>query len=150
MRILSAIALFVLLASFSPGTTIWVTNFDKAKQQASAEHKFILLNFSGSDWCGPCIRLHKEILQSDAFLSYADKNLVLVNADFPRQKKNQLSKTQQEQNDKLADRYNNKGDVPLTVLLNTDGKLLKQWEGYPKMSIDDFIYDIKTTVEANK
>ena len=150
MRIFSAIALFVLLASFTPGTNTWGTNFDKAKQQAAAEHKFIVLNFSGSDWCGPCIRLHKEILDSDAFLSYADKNLVLVNADFPRQKKNQLAKAQQQQNDKLADRYNDKGNFPLTVLLNADGKLLKEWEGYPKMSIDEFIADIKNTVDANK
>lgn len=150
MRILSAIALCVLFSSFTPVTTTWGTNFDKAKQQAAAEHKFIVLNFSGSDWCGPCIRLHKEILDGDAFLAYADKNLVLVNADFPRQKKNQLAKAQQQQNDKLADRYNSKGDFPLTVLLNADGKLLKQWEGYPKMSIDEFIADIKNTVESNK
>ncbi len=150
MRILSAIVLCVLFSSFSPVITTWGTNFDKAKQQAATEHKFIVLNFSGSDWCGPCIRLHKEILDGDAFLAYADKNLVLVNADFPRQKKNQLAKAQQQQNDKLADRYNSKGDFPLTVLLNADGKLLKQWEGYPKMSIDEFIADIKNTVESNK
>ena len=150
MRILSAIALFVLFSSFTPGTITWGTNFDKAKQQAAAEHKFIVLNFSGSDWCGPCIRLHKEILDSDAFLSFADKKLVLVNADFPRQKKNQLVKAQQQQNDKLADRYNDKGNFPLTVLLNADGKLLKEWEGYPKMSIEEFIADIQNTIDSNK
>jgi thioredoxin-related protein len=147
MRILSALVLCVLLSSY---TTIWGTDFDKAKLQASTEHKFIVLNFSGSDWCGPCIRLHKEILDSDVFLSYADKNLVLVNADFPRQKKNQLAKVQQQQNDKLADRYNSKGNFPLTVLLSADGKLMKEWEGYPKMTIDEFVADIKNTIESHK
>ena len=146
MRILSAIALFFLLSSF----TSWETNFDKAKQQAAAEHKYIVLNFSGSDWCGPCIRLHHEVLESTAFIAFAEKHLILVNADFPRQKKNQLAKAQQQLNDQLADRYNAKGSFPLTVLLTTDGKLVKEWEGYPKMTVDEFVADIQNVIGSNK
>ena len=146
MRILSAIALFLLLSSF----TTWETNFDKAKKQAATEHKYIVLNFSGSDWCGPCIRLHHEILENTTFMSFAEKHLVLVNADFPRQKKNQLAKTQQQQNDKLADRYNAKGSFPLTVLLTADGKLVKEWEGYPKMTVEEFVADIQNKIDSNK
>ena len=78
---------------FSAGT--WETDFKKAKQSAQSEHKLILLNFSGSDWCGPCIRMHKEIFEGNAFTQYAGENLVLVNADFPRLKKHELSKDQQ-------------------------------------------------------
>ena len=146
MRILSAIALFFLLSSF----TSWETNFDKAKQQAAAEHKYIVLNFSGSDWCGPCIRLHHEVLESTAFKAFAEKHLILVNADFPRQKKNQLAKAQQQLNDQLADRYNAKGSFPLTVLLTADGKLVKEWEGYPKMTVDEFVADIQNVIGSNK
>lgn len=146
MRILSAIALFFLLSSF----TSWETNFDKAKQQAAAEHKYIVLNFSGSDWCGPCIRLHHEVLESTAFIAFAEKHLILVNADFPRQKKNQLAKAQQQLNDQLADRYNAKGSFPLTVLLTADGKLVKEWEGYPKMTVDEFVADIQNVIDSNK
>ena len=146
MRILSAIALFFLLSSF----TSWETNFDKAKQQAAAEHKYIVLNFSGSDWCGPCIRLHHEVLESTAFKAFAEKHLILVNADFPRQKKNQLAKAQQQLNDQLADRYNAKGSFPLTVLLTADGKLVKEWEGYPKMTVDEFVADIQNVIDSNK
>ncbi len=146
MRILLATLVFVLCTSF----TNWETNFEKAKQQAVQEHKSILLSFSGSDWCGPCIKLHHEIFESAAFTAYAEKNLVLVNADFPRQKKNQLPKPLQQQNEKLADAYNASGSFPLTVLLGADGKIWKSWDGYPKMSIDDFVADIQKAVEANK
>ncbi len=146
MRILLATMVFVLFTSF----TSWETNFEKAKQQASLEHKSILLSFSGSDWCGPCIKLHHEIFESAAFTAYAEKNLVLVNADFPRQKKNQLPKPLQQQNEKLADAYNASGSFPLTVLLGPDGKIWKSWDGYPKMSVDDFVADIQKAVDANK
>ena len=96
------------------------------------EHKFILLNFSGSDWCGPCIRLHKDVFASEHFLSIAKNKLVLINADFPRSKKNQLSAEKQKINDQLADKYNPKGNFPFTLLLNENAEIVKSWDGYPK------------------
>ena len=128
----------------------WHNNLQDAKQLAKKEHKHILLNFSGSDWCGPCIRLHKEIFGSDQFQKFADSTLVLVNADFPRSKKNQLSSSQQKINDAIADQYNSQGSFPLTVLLNEDGKVLKEWEGFPKATIDEFIEDIKFSIDNDK
>ncbi len=123
---------------------------DEAKMLAQKEHKHILLNFSGSDWCGPCIRLHKEIFDSEAFQQFAETNLVLVNADFPRLKKNQLSASQQKINDAIADQYNSKGSFPFTVLLNENGKVLKQWQGFPKMTPDEFVDDVRTIIDADK
>ena len=122
----------------------WETDFEKAKQTAIKEHKIILLNFSGSDWCGPCIRMHKEIFENDAFKKFADETLVLVNADFPRLKKNQLSKELQKQNDHLADLYNPDGIFPLTVLLTAEGKVLQKWDGYPDAGPEEFVKQIKT------
>ncbi len=109
----------------------WQLNFDKAKTEAKAGHKFILLNFSGSDWCGPCIKLKKVVFESDAFLQYAEKQLVLVRADFPRSAKNQLSAAQTSHNESLAERYNPEGSFPFTVLLDADGRVLKSWKGFP-------------------
>lgn len=126
---------------------IWENDFEKAKQLAISEKKYILLNFSGSDWCGPCIRLHKEVFESNDFEDLASKKLILVNADFPRLKKNQLPKFQQQQNDKLADKYNAAGSFPLTVLLTADGKLVKAWEGFPK-NVNEFINDLTGAVNA--
>src|SRR6266566_3364709 len=89
------------------GTSVtWLGDFGAAKTQAAQQHKLILVSFSGSDWCGPCIRLRKEILESATFEGYAKDHLVLVRADFPRQKKNQLPKEQVKLNDALADKYN--------------------------------------------
>jgi len=83
----------VLIGFLMMSFTNWETNFEKAKTTASKEHKFILLNFSGSDWCGPCIRMHKELLENSAFQEFAHQKLVMVNADFPRQKKINWLKT---------------------------------------------------------
>ena len=127
---------------------VWETDFAKAKQNAASAHKNILLSFSGSDWCGPCIRMHKEIFDAADFSSYANDHLILVNADFPRQKKNQLSKELQQQNDELAEKYNSKGSFPLTVLLTPDGKIIKVWDGFQKQGATAFINEIKQATDA--
>lgn len=122
----------------------WLTDFDAAKDIAVRDHKYILINFSGSDWCAPCIKMKKEVFESEAFLSLADKKLVLVHADFPRSKKNQLSKEQVKHNEALAEKYNPSGKFPFTVLLDATGKVIKEWDGYVFASQDKFITDLST------
>jgi len=128
----------------------WETDFEKAKEKAAKEHKFILLNFSGSDWCIPCINLKRTIFENIYFQNFADSNLVLINADFPRLKKNQLTKDQQKSNEKLADKYNPDGIFPYTLLLNAEGKLLKSWEGLPDFTAEQFTLLIKETTDVRK
>jgi len=70
MKVLGIVLANLCMMSF----TSWETDFEKAKQTASKEHKYILLNFSGSDWCGPCIRMHKEILETEGFQQFAHEN----------------------------------------------------------------------------
>jgi thioredoxin-related protein len=136
--------LLALLFSF----TNWHHDLQEAKQLAVQQHKYIILNFSGSDWCGPCIRLHNEIFGSQAFTQFADTALVMVNADFPRMKKNQLPAKQQAINDALADKYNSNGAFPLTVLMDANGKVIKEWDGFPKGSTDEFIQDVKEAING--
>ena len=131
-------------------TPTWYTNMQEAKALAHQEHRHILLNFSGSDWCGPCILLRKEILDAPAFSQLADTMLVLVNADFPRMKKNQLSREQQAMNDQLADQYNAKGQFPLTLLLTADGRILRQWEGNPGIKPAEFTALVKAAMDADR
>jgi thiol-disulfide isomerase/thioredoxin len=128
----------------------WHYSLDEAKAIAHKEHKYILLNFSGSDWCGPCIMLRKEILDDSIFLKMADSSLVLVNADFPRKKKDQLSPQQQSINNALADRYNPEGQFPRTLLLNADGKVLKTWDGYPNVKPDVFSTEVTSVIDSDK
>lgn len=117
-----------------------------AKKEAVQEHKLILINFSGSDWCGPCIRLRKEILESQTFENYAAGHLILVRADFPRQKKNQLSKEQVKLNEALADKYNAEGKFPFTLLVDENGKILKIWDGFPGVSPEEFVSQISSVM----
>lgn len=118
---------------------IWGNNLESAKQEAQTEHKLILLYFSGSDWCGPCIKLKHDVLEEQSFIDFSAQHLVMVRADFPRMKKNLLSPDQTAYNEKLAEKYNSKGKFPLTVLLSADGKVLKEWEGYTKDMSPDYL-----------
>ncbi|MFC4209691.1 thioredoxin family protein [Pedobacter lithocola] len=137
--------LFIFLFTLFTTSAVWIGDFSEAKKQAKFSHKRILINFSGSDWCGPCIRLRSEILESQVFEKYANVNLVLVRADFPRQKKNQLPKEQIKLNEALADVYNPNGKFPYTVLVDENGKVIKTWDGFPGVSPTAFVAQIENT-----
>ena len=141
--------MFLLLSFFAIPALGWFTNFDEAAKTAADKHRLILLNFSGSDWCGPCMRLKKEIFESKAFNDFASANLVLVNADFPRSNKNKLSGEQVKQNETLADRYNAKGTFPLTLLLNAEGKIIQEWEGLPDNGSGQYVQQLKALCDAH-
>ena len=99
--------------------TNWETDLKKASSVAKDSGKYMLLDFSGSDWCGWCIRLEKEIFSQDAFKDFAEENLVCVLVDFPRAK--EQSKELKQQNSDLAQKYNVKG-YPTIIILSPDGK----------------------------
>ncbi len=126
----------VLLATpvFASG---WGDNYKEALATAAKENKKVLLDFTGSDWCGWCIRLKKETFDQPAFKDYADKNLVLVEVDFPQGKT--LPNAVKMQNSSLQEQYQVQG-FPTIVLLSPDGKVIKQQSGYiqggPKGFID--------------
>jgi thioredoxin-related protein len=143
------VKLLLLLPVFLSFTAEWHHNLPEAKLIAEKEHKYILLNFSGSDWCGPCIRLKKELFESGVFMQMADTQLVLVNADFPRNKKNQPTPAQQKINDETADKYNPLGKFPFTLLLNEKGKVLGSWEGLPNESPGVFVEDIRNKIYSS-
>ncbi|MEO8413441.1 MAG: thioredoxin family protein [Ginsengibacter sp.] len=140
--------LIIVISIIGMSFTTWQPDFETAKQIAKEKHELILLNFSGSDWCGPCIRLRKEIFESNVFSTMANTKLVLVNADFPRNKKNQLDKQLTKQNDALADKYNPEGKFPFTLLLDADGTIIKSWDGLPNESAEEFTDEVKNTCDA--
>jgi thioredoxin-related protein len=141
-----ALLLLLLVFNTSQGAAPWLTDFEKARSEARQQGRSILLNFSGSDWCIPCIRLTKDVFEQAPFQQYAAANLVLVRADFPRLKKNQPAKDQVKHNEALAEKYNPAGVFPLTLLLNAEGKVLKRWEGDPKLTPDAFVEQVKSTL----
>lgn len=124
----------------------WQHNFEKAKEMALKENKSIILVFSGSDWCGPCIKLDNQIWKSDEFKNYANNNYILVKADFPRKKSNSLSKEQLTHNENLAEKYNKKGYFPMVVVFNADGKVLGE-TGYKNISPKEYIQHLQSFIK---
>jgi thioredoxin-related protein len=114
----------LLFAVFFSQAQKWETSFDVAKSRSNQEGKNVVLVFSGSDWCIPCMKLEKFIWESPDFVDYSKDHFVLLRADFPKKKANALPKEQQDQNDKLAEMYNKQGLFPLVVVLNKNGKVL--------------------------
>jgi thioredoxin-related protein len=98
---------------------VWMTDFVEAQKKAKAEGKDLFINFTGSDWCGWCVRLDKEVFSQPLFIYEAQKRFVFVYVDFPRNKK--LSEQLQEQNEKLAQRYEARA-FPTIVLALADGQ----------------------------
>ncbi|MDQ2752356.1 MAG: thioredoxin family protein [Bacteroidota bacterium] len=128
----------------------WEPDFNKAKQIAGEKHELILLNFSGSDWSRPCKKLRKEFFGSKVFSQLADTNLILVNADFPKDKRNQLDAQAMKQNNTLAAKYNPAGKFRYTLLLDSKGNVLKIWDGLPNESAEQFSAEIKNIVYNSK
>ena len=121
----------------------WKNNFDEAKIEAEKQNKKILLVFSGSDWCAPCIKLDKNIWQSAEFIKFSDENYILYKADFPKKKANQLAEDLKNQNSLLAEKYNQNGNFPLVVLLNKEGVIIGM-TGYKNVSPIDYIEILKS------
>lgn len=117
----------------------WNENFDDALKLAKQDDKPIVLVFSGSDWCAPCIRLKKNILDSEEFKTYAASHYVLYNADFPRKKNNQLSSEKTSANKSLAEKFNPKGHFPLVVVMDKKQTVLGTAGFSPKSSPEEYI-----------
>lgn len=129
------ITLFMVTFGYSQN---WRTNFEEAKKEASDKNKKILLVFSGSDWCTPCIKLDNVVWKSEVFKLESEKNWVIYKADFPKKKANQLTAELAESNNKLAEKYNKSGSFPLVILLDKTGKVIGM-TGFKNISASEYI-----------
>ena len=124
----------------------WQTDFEKAKKTASTEDKPIVLDFQGSDWCAPCIKLDRQVWSTAAFKKYASEHYVMLQADFPRKRENSLSETQAKANAKLAETYNSNGIFPFVVVLDANGNVLGK-TGYKKTTPEQYIKELNAFTE---
>ena len=124
--------------------TAWLDNFETAKTKSKESGLPIFAFFTGSDWCGWCIKLHKEVLDKQAFKSFAEANFVLFEADFPQRKK--LSKEVEMQNKILSEKYRVQG-FPTVFLLDAAGKTLGQI-GYQPGGADAYVAQLKNLLEV--
>jgi thioredoxin-related protein len=110
----------------------WHTDYSKAVAESKKTGKPILADFTGSDWCGWCMKLDKEVFKTAEFKNWAKKNVVLLSLDYPQAKKQ--SAAEKKQNEALARRYKIQG-FPTVLFLDAKGKQLGQYgydEGGPK------------------
>ena len=123
----------------------WSEDFAKASEEAKKDGKLMLLAFSGSDWCGWCVKMEKEIYSDKKFISEAKKNFVLVMIDSPRNKEI-LSKFARKQNPGLVEKYGIRG-FPSTVIARPSGEVVKKFGGYQRGGVEGFLKDLKAVAD---
>jgi thioredoxin-related protein len=110
-----------------PPDLSWLTSVPDAQAQAKKDNKLVLLNFTGSDWCVWCKKLDEEVFSKKEFANYANSNLVLVEVDFPAQKK--LPDDLVKANTGLKEKYQITG-FPTLIALKPDGAVAWTQVGY--------------------
>lgn len=134
-----AIALAIATSTPAQAGPEWLTDYKRAQQEAKTSNKLLLLQFTGSDWCGWCIKLDREVFSKPEFREYASKNLILMEADFPRAKPQ--SPTVRKQNEELAAQYQILG-FPTILVLNGDGQKIGEL-GYMPGGPNAFIAELE-------
>ena len=146
-KILASITLTaVLLPALALAGEGWETDFEKAKAKAKQEGKFLLLDFSGSDWCHWCVKLDQEVFSQPAFKEYAAKQLVPVLLDFPMRK--ELPAALKAQNTALQKKYQIRG-YPTVVLLDPDGKKVAQ-TGYKRGGAAKYVEHLEELLKPHR
>ncbi len=124
----------------------WLTSYDAAKAAAQKSGKPILVNFSGSDWCGWCIKLDKEVFSTPEFKAWAEKNVVLMVADFPRRKT--VDPATKAVNEELMKQHGVRG-FPTILFLTADGAKIGQ-SGYKPGGPKAWTEDAQKILDAKK
>lgn len=145
--ITTLIALVTCASLATAEETKWLHDYDAAKAQAKEENKPILINFTGSDWCGWCIKLEKEVFKKEEFQKYAKEHLVLMEVDFPR-KKEQTDEVK-EQNEKLDKEFKIEG-YPTVFLIDAEGKKISEDIGYREGGPAAYVKHLKSLLEKKE
>ena len=127
-------------SSAGQASVSWGADLAAALNRARSENKMVLLDFTGSDWCGWCIKFDQDVLSTDKFAGYAKSKLVLVRLDFPQHKAQAAALKQA--NEELAKRFGVNG-FPTFVLLNSAGRELGRQTGYLQGGPDAFITELE-------
>jgi thioredoxin-related protein len=127
---------------------LWVADYDQAVEIAKKEHKDLFVDFTGSDWCGWCIKLHKEVFDHDEFLKPIQNDFVLVSLDFPKAEAVKKLVPNPKRNAELQDKYDISG-FPTILLMTVDGDVFGQ-TGYQPGGPEKYIAHINELREKGK
>lgn len=146
-KALAGLAIVVMVAfGVRTEASDWETDFAKASTNASKSGLYMLLDFSGSDWCGWCMKLDEEVFSKSEFKKYAKENLVCVMVDFPRQKKQ--NKKLKEQNAELGKKYGIKG-YPSVIILSPKGDMVGR-TGYQEGGAKKYVDHLKKMIDEDR
>lgn len=124
----------MLLAALVPALAAeWMTDLEAAKAKAAAENKAVLIDFTGSDWCGWCIRLRKQVLDTPAFETYAKDKFVLMEVDVPQNPK--FDPELRKRNEQLCEQFSVDG-FPTIMVITPQGEVVGGFSGF-KPTVDD-------------
>ena len=140
--VLPVFLMLILTGCSKSGTSdslIWKTDLNQALATAKKENKVVLINFTGSDWCQWCQRLSNEVFSKKEFEDFANKNLVLVKVDFPRNI--EQSNATKYYNQQLANMYGVEG-FPTIILLDKNGRGLVK-TGYIQGGVENYIQQLE-------
>lgn len=128
--------------AFAKAPEGWATDLDKAFAQAKVEKKSVLLQFTGSDWCPPCIFMAKNVFSTKDFVDAASKKFILVELDLPNN-----DPALKEKNTPLLLKYNPEGFFPLTILFNSEGKEFTRFVSAEFPKTEDFLARLDKVLE---
>ncbi len=145
-HILLVLLLLSNLAVAAAAAVDWQTDYAQAVAAAQAQGKILLLDFTGSDWCGWCMRLKKEVFDTPDFEAFARENLVCVLLDYPRFRT--LSLEQKKQNAGLAEKYRIQG-LPAVLLLTPTEQLIGR-TGYRPGGPGPYIAELRQFISPHQ
>ncbi len=135
------------LAAAAPALAgLWTDDYEDAVAQAKAEGKFLFLDFTGSDWCGWCIKLDNEVFSKSEFKSFAKDNLIPVEVDFPHGKS--LSSKTRDQNEKLKQKHGIRG-YPTIILLDPDENVIGK-TGYKAGGAEAYVEHLEEIIQPHR
>ena len=131
----------MISTSFAKVPKGWETNVEEAIALAKKQKKSVMLEFTGSDWCPPCIMMSKKVFSKEEFLKQASEKFVLVHLDFPNGDPELKKK-----NEPYAEKYEIEG-FPTVVLLDSEGKEFTRFFASQYPDIDLFLSHLETSLE---
>ena len=137
--LITTLATIFVSATATAGSE-WMTNIDSAIAKAKQEKKSVLVEFTGSDWCPPCIMMHKKVFSKKEFTDAAQKDFILVKIDIPKK-----NKTLYKENSKVMSKYKVRG-VPTVILFSEEGKEFHRFSASQYPSVSRFLTHLKSSL----
>jgi len=140
------ISIFLLLTVAGVASAQIIEHADEAFRQAKREKLPLLLVFSGSDWCRPCIAFNKEVLENPDFIAFCRNRVVVLKADFPQHQIQ--SEEVVKRNEKLAEKYNQEGAFPKILLLDKENQVIATIP-YSRQNANDFLEQLQVLLPGS-